>query len=147
METAAKVAEKIADFNPDAVFVDGGGVGGGVIDRLKQLGHTIIEVNFGGKPRDSKQYANKRAEMFGDLRDALKAGLDIPDDHELHDELIAIEYGFNAKQQIQLEKKEDMKKRGLASPDCGDTLALMFADNVVQPIKKRKPQMQAKNFY
>ncbi|MEE8289773.1 MAG: hypothetical protein V3R25_10215 [Nitrosomonadaceae bacterium] len=136
METANKVAEKIREFKPDAVFVDGGGVGGGVIDRLKQLGHKVIEVNFGSSPRDKKQYANKRAEMYGDLRDALKAGLDIPDDHELHDELIAVEYGFNAKQQIQLEKKEDMKKRGLSSPDCGDTAALFFAEQIA----RAKPQ-------
>jgi hypothetical protein len=147
METAAKVAEKIAEFKPDAVFIDGGGVGGGVVDRLKQLGHDVIEVNFGGKPRDNKQYANKRAEMYGDLRAALKAGIDLPDDHELHDELIAIEYGFNAKQQIQLEKKEDMKRRGLSSPDCGDDLAMMFADNVIKSIRKPKPQMRAKNYY
>lgn len=147
MQTAARVAEKIDQFGPDIVFIDGGGVGGGVIDRLRQLGHDIVEINFGGEPRNKKQYANKRAEMFGDLRDALKAGLDIPNDAELHDDLIAIEYGFNAKQQIQLEKKEDMKKRGLASPDCGDTLALMFADNVVKPQKRRTPQARAKNYY
>lgn len=148
METAAKVAEKIAEFKPDAVFVDGGGVGGGVIDRLRQLGHDIIEINFGSKPRNNKQYANKRAEMFGDLREALKAGIDLPDDSELHDELIAIEYGFNAKQQIQLEKKEDMKKRGLSSPDCADQVAMLFADNVVNLTKKvRKPQQRAKNVY
>ncbi len=147
MQTAARVAEKIASYNPDAVFIDGGGVGGGVIDRLKQLGHDVIEVNFGAKPRDNKQYANKRAEMFGDLRAALKVGLQLPDDHELHDELIAIEYGFNAKQQIQLEKKEDMKKRGLSSPDCADTLAMMYADSVIKPKKQRRPQMRAKNYY
>jgi hypothetical protein len=147
METASKVAEKIAKINPDAVFVDGGGVGGGVIDRLKQLGHNIIEVNFGSSPKDKKQYANKRAEMYGELRAAITAGLDLPKDDELQDELIAIEYGFNAKQQIQLEKKEDMKKRGLSSPDCGDTLALMFADTIIKSAKKPKPQMTAKNYY
>jgi hypothetical protein len=147
METAAKVAEKIESYSPDVVFIDGGGVGGGVIDRLRQLGHEVIEVNFGGKPKDNKQYSNKRAEMFGDLRAALKAGIDLPEDNELYDELIAIEYGFNAKQQIQLEKKEDMKRRGLSSPDSGDTLAMMFADNVIKPKRKRVQQMAAKNYF
>lgn len=147
METADKVAEKIREFNPDAVFVDGGGVGGGVIDRLKQLGHNVIEINFGSSPRDKKQYANKRAEMYGDLRDALKAGIDLPDDHELHDELIAVEYGFNAKQQIQLEKKEDMKKRGLSSPDCGDTAALFFAEPIAPPTPVSYNIPDATNYY
>ncbi len=147
METADKVAEKIREFGPDAVFVDGGGVGGGVIDRLKQLGHNVIEINFGSSPRDKKQYANKRAEMYGDLRDALKAGIDLPDDHELHDELIAVEYGFNAKQQIQLEKKEDMKKRGLSSPDCGDTAALFFAENIAPPVPVNYTIPDATNYY
>lgn len=147
MQTADKVAEKIREYKPDAVFVDGGGVGGGVIDRLKQLGHHVIEINFGSSPRDKKQYANKRAEMYGDLRDALKAGLDLPDDTELHDELIAVEYGFNAKQQIQLEKKEDMKKRGLSSPDCGDTAALFFAEPIAPPVPANYNIPDAVNHY
>lgn len=53
--------------------------------------------------------------------------MEIPDDRELRDDLIGPEYGFTASNQIQLEKKEDMKKRGLQSPDCGDALALTFA--------------------
>lgn len=130
METADKVAEAIREFDPDAVFVDGGGVGGGVVDRLKQLGYPVIDVNFGSKANDDVKYANKRAEMYGLARDALKAGLELPDDNELADELIAVEYGFNPKQQILLEKKEDMKKRGLSSPDCADDLVLHWAEVV-----------------
>lgn len=130
METADMVVEEIIRFKPDATLVDGGGVGGGVVDRLHQLGYNVIDVNFGAKAKDTKKYANKRAEMWGLCRDALKAGLDLPNDSELVDDLIAVEYGFTAKQQIQLEKKEDMKKRGLASPDCADALVLHFAETV-----------------
>ena len=43
------------------------------------------------------------------------------------------QYGYSSKQQIQLERKEDMKARGLASPDCGDVLAMTFAVNVLRP--------------
>jgi hypothetical protein len=65
--------------------------------------------------------------MWGKMRDYLKEGAEIPDDPELHSDLTGPEYGFTPKQQIQLEKKEDMKRRGLASPDCADSLALTFA--------------------
>lgn len=126
MRTADLVAEQIRIEQPHAVYVDGGGVGGGVVDRLRQLGYQVVEVNFGSSPNDDKKYANKRAEMYGNMRDAIKAGLELPNDEDLCDELIAVGYGFNAKQQIQLEKKEDMKRRGLASPDKADALAMHF---------------------
>lgn len=129
------IADKVYELNYrnnfDAIFIDGVGVGGGVVDRLRQLGlDSIIDVNAGGKAHDDAKYFNKRAEMWGRLRDYIKDGAEIPDDNELAYDISAPEYGFTGKQQIQLEKKEDMKKRGLASPDNGDSLALTFAENV-----------------
>ena len=67
---------------------------------------------------------------------AHEAGIELPDDRELRDDLIGPEYGFTAKNQIQLEKKEDMKRRGLSSPDCGDALAMTFA---VSPCIQEQP--------
>jgi len=119
------VSEAVRTHQADAVFVDGGGVGGGVVDRLHQLHVPVIEVNFGGKAEDSR-YQNKRAEMWGNMREWLQRG-SIPRDQELIDDLIGVEYGFTPTNKIQLEKKEDMKKRGLASPDLADALALTFA--------------------
>lgn len=134
MQTASRVVELYEKHNPDMLFIDGGGVGGGVVDRVKQLipANKVTEVNFGGAPNDSAKYYNKRAEMWGEMRDALNAGIELPDDMELCDELTAVEYGFTGKQQIQLEKKEDMKKRGLASPDCADAVALTHAQKVIK---------------
>ena len=125
MQLAARVAEAVREFKPDAVFVDGGGVGGGVIDRLRQLSIDCIEVNFGSKA-DEGRYLNKRAEMWGRMKEWI-VGAAIPDENELMDDLVGVEYGYTMKNQIQLEKKEDMKKRGLASPDMADALALTFA--------------------
>jgi hypothetical protein len=106
------------------LLVDGGGVGGGVIDRLRQLGRTVHEVQFGSKASDER-YANTRCHMYGLLRDALKNGLCIEDDSALADELASIEYAVNLRDQIQLERKEVMKARGLKSPDDSDALALL----------------------
>jgi hypothetical protein len=125
MQLAARVTEAVADFQPTAVFVDGGGVGGGVVDRLRSLHTSVIEVNFGSKAADPR-YNNKRAEMWGRMKEWLTGGV-IPKDRDLHDDLIGVEYGYTITNQIQLEKKDDMKKRGLASPDFGDALALTFA--------------------
>lgn len=129
MDFAGKVVEEIKQWRPAAVVIDGVGVGAGVVDRVNQLGyaHLTTELNGGSRPLDPVVYFNKRAECWGLMRDALHAGMEIPDDRELRDDLIGPEYGFTASNQIQLEKKEDMKKRGLQSPDCGDALALTFA--------------------
>ncbi len=126
MQTASRVAEIDADLRPDAIFVDGGGVGGGVVDRLNQLGVDCIEVNFGGKAT-SPECLNMRAQMYMNMRQALKDGLAIEDDIDLRSDLTGVEYGFNSQNKIKLEPKEDMKKRGLASPDRADALALCFA--------------------
>ena len=125
MQLASRVTEAVAEFQPEAVFVDGGGVGGGVVDRLRSLHTSVIEVNFGSKATDPR-YNNKRAEMWGRMKEWLTGGA-ILKDRDLHDDLIGVEYGYTITNQIQLEKKEDMKKRGLASPDFGDALALTFA--------------------
>ena len=140
MQLSGRVAEEIKVWKPAAVVIDGVGVGAGVVDRLMQLGYgqLVTELNGGSKPLDPITYFNKRAEMWGLMRDALRVGMDIPNDRDLLDDLIGPEYGFTAKNQIQLEKKEDMKKRGLDSPDDGDALALTFAQPV-GPAKKAKP--------
>lgn len=125
MELAARVAARIESWQPDAVFVDAG-AGSGVIDRLRSLGHDVIEVNFGGRSGDA-HYANKRAEMWSLLRDWLAAGGAIPNDPALHQDLAAPTYRYDAANRLVLEPKDGLKARGLPSPDLGDALALTFA--------------------
>jgi hypothetical protein len=143
MQLASYVAEAVRTHQADAVFVDGGGVGGGVVDRLRQLHVPVIEVNFGSKAEDAR-FQNKRAEMWGNMREWLDGGA-IPTNNELVDDLIGVEYGFTPSNKIQLEKKEDMKKRGLASPDLGDALALTFAYPVApKGMNKHRNEMATK---
>jgi len=128
MEIAGLVAKEILENRPDVVYIDGVGIGAGVVDRVRQLGFECIEVVSGRAPDDENKdlVYNKRAEMWYRMRDWID-GADIPDDKELRDDLIGIEYTYDSKHRIQLEKKSEMKKRGLASPDCGDAVALTFS--------------------
>ena len=138
MQLAAKVAEKMVEWEADAVFIDAGN-GGGVIDRLRQLGHDVIEVNFGGKPSEPR-FVNKRAEMWWNMRDWILAGGRIPPLQSLHQDLAAPTYKFDAQDRIVLESKDDIKARALPSPDLGDALALTFAYTVA---KKRPSWAQS----
>ncbi len=131
MTFAGIVAIEIDKYQPEQVFIDAGGIGGGVIDRLHQLGYTsVIGVDFGGMPTDKSKYINKRAEMWCNMRDYLKQGK-IPNDKDLKSDLRIMEYFFRGDSgQIQLESKADMRRRGLQSPDLADSLALTFAYNI-----------------
>ncbi len=131
VQVAEQVNADIMDMKPQAVFVDGGGVGGGVVDILRRMGHTnVIEVNFGGKSRD-KEFLNKRSEMWGKLRVELGRQLAIPDEDKLEEELAQQEYQINRQtRQTMLVSKEDMRRLGIPSPDWGDALALTYAQPV-----------------
>ena len=135
MVVAGRVAEEFDRYKADALFVDGTGLGAGVVDRLAQLGYPVRDINFGAKADrvlievDATRYANKRSEMWGYAREWLKGGA-LPDDADLEAELTGIQYGYKDSRtgsDLMLEKKDDMKKRGLASPNKGDALALTFA--------------------
>ena len=133
MTLAGHVADLALAMRPDAVFVDGTGVGGGVVDRLRQLRINCIDVQFGAKADrlglegDHANYANKRAEMWGYMRQWLTGGA-ITLDETFVKELSGPEYSFNGQDQILLEKKESVKKRfDGVSPDRADALALTFA--------------------
>jgi hypothetical protein len=132
MALAAHVAQAIEDTRADAVFVDAGN-GAGVIDKLRQLGFDVTEVHFGGKP-NRPRYVNKRAEMWYEMRDWIAAGGVVPNDVSLKQDLAAPTYKFDHQDRVALESKDDLKARGLPSPDLGDALALTFAF----PVRKER---------
>lgn len=136
MYVASRVAAKFLELRATLCFVDAGGMGAGVVDRLRQLQIPVIEVDFGSSPDginpdDKTKYANKRAEIWGAMRDFLKTG-SIPEiktgEHTtLVDELTAPNMGYNAQEALLLESKKDMRRRKVASPNVADALALTFA--------------------
>lgn len=142
MQVAGDIAMEARDEHPDAIMVDVGNMGAGVIDRLRQLlpDTPIIEVNFGGKGRDTEwaagvrvKTANKRSEIWTSMRGWLAYGA-VPDEQVIEDDLIGPEYGYDEDQRVLLEKKKHMKARGQPSPDDGDALACTFAE----PVEPRK---------
>lgn len=142
MQLASRIADAYTELRADICMVDEGGVGGGVVDRLRQLRVPVFGVNFGNKPDGTNmydgqvKYANKRAEIWGEMRDWLSDGsiveLSIPQTNggviTLVDELTGPTYGMgNNEDKIQLERKKDMRARGVPSPNVADALACTFA--------------------
>lgn len=134
MQTAHRVMYHMKEEKPRLTVIDGDGLGAGVVDRVRESMEQWFKVNApcelmefhgGMKPNDQDMYFNARAEMWGRARKWLETA-DIPDDPELESDLTGVQYGLSEKDKIQLERKEDMKKRGLASPDMGDMLAMSF---------------------
>lgn len=134
MEVAGRVMTLIRGDRPTRVFVDVGGLGAGVVDRLHEMGYEDIVdgVNFGSSALDAARYSNRRAEMWGEMREWLDdpAGVQIPDDDALQADLTGPAYSYDSNSRLKLERKEDMRKRGVRSPDEGDAAALTFAEPV-----------------
>lgn len=127
MTTSGQVAQLIDKEKPDATFIDVGGVGAGVVDRMRQLGFPVIPVDFGGKAT-SERFENKRAEMWWTMADWVKSGACLPNLPALTQDLTAPRYTYaNVRGRLQLESKDDMRSRGLPSPDIADALACTFA--------------------
>jgi hypothetical protein len=118
--------------NPAAIFIDGGGVGGGVVDALKAMRIKVIEVQAGGSATDKDKYRNKRVEMWAMLKDWLETGV-LPNDRDLAQDLKSCQYDWHTiTNQLILESKEDMRKRGVASPDMAEALIQTFARPVAR---------------
>ena len=104
-----------------------------------EYGEKVHPVQFGSTPYDTERYANKRAEMWGEMRDWLAepGGADVPDDDLLHTHICAPKFRLNSNDQIVLEDKAKIKARLQLSPDIGDALALTFAEPVRQRQQRR----------
>jgi hypothetical protein len=129
MRTAGEVIHALRSHHAVIAKVDDVGVGGGVVDRLREQGQPAVGLNGGRAPRDRQRFVNARAEWYWELRERFERGeIDIdPADEMLAEQLCSIRYKLDSAGRIQIESKEDMRARGLASPDRADALALAFA--------------------
>lgn len=141
MEVAGICANILRSEVVDRMFIDIGGLGAGVVDRLRELGYgaKVAGINFGERALKSERYNNKRSEIWGEMAKWFKeGGCSIPDSDELHSDLIGPSYGYDSSGRMKLESKDDMMKRGVRSPDGADALALTFAMPVAAPDVKRE---------
>lgn len=135
VQLAEKVFEANFQYNADGIMVDGGGVGGGVVDGLRAKQLHVYDVQFGSKDdtphivfgSNGERYANKRSGMYGAARAWLKTG-SIPNEPDFRKQFASIRYILNKRDEIQLISKEDMLK---LEPDLElddiDAFVLTFA--------------------
>lgn len=126
MTVVGHVIDVIEEYKPTLVVIDEGGLGAGIVDRLKEQRYKVKGINFGNKSKNPVMYGNKRAEMWGAMKDWLKTA-SIPLDRFLKTDLISPMMKPDSKGTIFLESKKDMKARGLASPDAADAICVTFA--------------------
>jgi hypothetical protein len=126
MTTVGHVIDAIEEFKPTLTAIDEGGLGYGILDRLTEQRYKVRGVNFGWKAKNPVMWGNKRAEMWGAMREWLKTA-SLPQDRQLKADLVGPMKKPNSAGTIFLEGKKEMKARGLASPDAADALAVTFA--------------------
>lgn len=155
VEGANWIRQVIDVDKPARVFVDVGGVGGGVVDILHSWGapydDIVVPVNFGSEPQEPVELLpdgtkkpgpkNRRAEMWKRSSDWLNepGGADIPDKDSLQADACGPGYSYDVNQRLLLESKEHMRARGVRSPDDWDAIALTFAEPVKEQ-RERKPK-------
>lgn len=149
MTTTGQVVNAVREYAVDEIRVDGVGVGGGVVDRLVEIGHDVVDMQSGASADDSEHFANARASWWWALRTRFEAGdIDIdPADDELAAQLGSVKYKYTSRGQIAIESKDDARRRGVGSPDRADALMLTASatpPNTVQ-IFEDEDQYEAEN--
>jgi hypothetical protein len=128
MTSTGRIIQALVDTGATEARIDAVGIGAGVFDRLNEQHQPAIEMQAGQGAQNSERFLNARAEWYWGLRDRLESGdIDLDRDEELTFQLSNIKYKPNSRGQIVIESKEDMKKRGLKSPDKADTIMMLFA--------------------
>lgn len=144
MQVTAEMVSYFHKFRHDVVYVDGTGLGAGVVDRGRELGLPIVDVVVANKSSNPSKYLNVRSQLWGSMRDWLDNGADIPNDPDLRKQLLSMEYGYNSKMQVMLMSKKDLKKRNGFSPDLADSIALTFAEDTYLTIRRGATSRQVR---
>jgi hypothetical protein len=153
MQLAGMIKNIAEKDKPDRIAIDVTGLGVGLYDRLREVMRNrdaLVGVNFAGRVIDVKPLgedgraaggaSNRRAELYMHLRTALLDRFKLPDRDDIQSDLCSFGYKFNSQGLLVLESKQDLKKRGIPSPDCADAIALTFCDGPDGLVR-------SKNFY
>jgi len=151
MEIAGRAARMLSeDDTIERLYIDIGGLGADIYDRLCEMGwgKKVDPVNFGSKASDTRQYFNKRCEIWGRIKDWLHDAItpDIPDDDLLHGDLCSVAGDtFSSLGQLKLEPKEKVREKLGRSPDAADALALTFAELLSPTLKTQSRPIGSKS--
>lgn len=129
MEIVGQIRHIIDKEKPQKVCIDCIGIGAGIVDRLKEIGYSQVEgVNVARSANDKDNHHNLRAELWHEMREwlAQEMPVEIPDNDILHGDLTSLGFKFDSSGRLVIESKENIRKRGLKSPDTADALALTF---------------------
>lgn len=129
MELVGLIRRIIDKERPAKVCIDCIGIGAGIVDRLLEIGYDMVEgVNVARSANDKDKFRNLRAELWHDMREWLTQELpvQVPDSDELLGDLTSLGYKYDSSARLLIESKEDLRKRGMKSPDTADSLALTF---------------------
>lgn len=130
MEIVGLIRRIIDKERPAKLLIDCIGIGAGIVDRLLEIGYEQVEgVNVARSANDKDKFRNLRAELWHDMREwlAQESPVQIPDSDELLGDLTSLGYKFDSSGRLLIESKDDLRKRGMKSPDTADALALTFA--------------------
>ncbi|ADD02653.1 Terminase-like family protein [Thermoanaerobacter thermohydrosulfuricus WC1] len=149
MEVTGKVIDAFKKTGANVIKIDVVGIGAGVVDRLKEQGYPVQGLNVGESATDKGRFVNKRAEWYWALRERFQEGtIAIPPDDELASQLASLKYKFDSRGRIQIESKEELRRRGLPSPDKADALMLAFSSTGMKPVdEKIKDIFRRASFY
>jgi phage terminase large subunit len=132
MQTVGRVVAEYEGLPPSAqpreILVDSIGVGAGVVDRLHEMGLPVRGVNVSETPSLKETYMNLRTELWFKTKGWLEnRSCKLPENEQLMAELTSIKYSFTSSGKMKAESKDEMRKRGLGSPDLADALCLTMA--------------------
>jgi hypothetical protein len=130
MELVGAIRRIIDKERPAKVCIDCIGIGAGIVDRLLEIGYEVVEgINVARSANDKDKFRNLRAELWHDMREwmAQDSPIQIPDSDELLGDLTSLGYKFDSSGRLQIESKDELRKRGMKSPDTADALALTFS--------------------
>jgi hypothetical protein len=129
-KTAQWILEAIADWEPEYTYIDVIGLGWGVFDMVKQRYRGIRGIDVSTASSRPEKFDRLRDEVYSRVRSVFETGLiSIPLDDDLINELTCIKYEITTAGKTKIEGKKDMKRRGLASPNMADALALTFSQD------------------
>lgn len=130
MEIVGRLKRIIHEEKPHKMYIDCIGIGAGVVDRLREMGYECVEgINVARSANDKERFKNLRAELWANMREWFMGEMpvQIPDSDELHGEICSLGFKENSQGQLQIESKDELRARGLPSPDGADALCLTFA--------------------